>query len=205
MSRPFELEDGVRPLTRSEVEAELLKIDMAPRANIVRRAEQLAGDYHGDGRDLLQEAVTRALTSRSCREGVTGEQFVAGIMRSIASTARRARERRNESAPSMPLETLAEQMGVGAYTVQTAEDIFETERMRGICEEILDQLAGVSPLQAALIDGIGLDLRGQALANHLGISLNDLATIRRALKRNAQRLWAEVEPQIFRPENSRPH
>jgi len=47
MSGPVTLEDGFRPLSRAEIEAELLKIDMAPRAEIVRRADQLAGDYPG--------------------------------------------------------------------------------------------------------------------------------------------------------------
>lgn len=93
MSPPVTFQDGFRPLSRAEIEAELLKIDIAPCAEIVRRVDQLAGDYPGEGRDLLQEAIARALSSITCREGITGEQFVAGIMRSIASTARRAHER----------------------------------------------------------------------------------------------------------------
>ena len=202
MSGPVTPEDGFRPLSRAEIEAELLKIDMAPRAEIIRRADQLAGDYPGEGRDLLQEAVTRALSSRSCREGITGEQFVAGIMRSIASTARRGRERRGENPVSIPIDVLVEQMGVGPYTVQTADEVIETERVRRLCEDILDQLASVSPLQAQLIEGIGLDLRGQALADFLGITRTDLATVRRALKRNAQRVWAETESKILRSRNN---
>lgn len=198
MSGPATLENGFRPLSRVEIEAEILKIDMAPRAEIVRRADQLAGDYPGEGRDLLQEAVTRALSSRSCREGITGEQFVAGIMRSITSTARRGRERRGENPASIPVEVLVEQMGVGPYTVQTADEVIETERVRRLCENVLDQLASVSPLQAELIEGIGLNLRGQNLADYLGITRADLATVRRALKRNAQRVWAEAESQIFK-------
>lgn len=197
MSGPVTLEDGFRPLSRAEIEAELLKIDMAPRAEIVRRADQLAGDYLGEGRDLLQEAVTRALSSRSCREGITGEQFVAGIMRSIASTARRGRERRGENPASIPTDVLVEQMGVGPYTVQTADEVIETERVRQLCADILDRLAQVSPLQAQLIEGIGLDLRGQALAHYLGITCADLATVRRALKRSAQRIWTEFEREIL--------
>ena len=202
MSGPVTLEDGFRPLSRAEIEAELLKIDMAPRAEIVRRAEQLAGDYPGEGRDLLQEAVTRALSSRSCREGITGEQFVAGIMRSIASTARRGRERRGEIPSSIPIDVLIEQMGGGPYTVQTADEVIETERVRRLCADILDRLAKVSPLQAQLIEGIGLDLRGRKLADYLGITRADLATMRRALKRNAQRVWAEAEPQILQSQKS---
>lgn len=201
MSRPFTLKDGYRALSRAEVETELLKINMAPHTDIVRRADQLADDYPGDGHDLLQEAITRALASRSCREGVTGEKFIAGIMRSIASTARRARDRRKENSVSLPVDVLAEKMALGGYTVLPADEVIETERVRRICENVLDTLADMSPQQAALIEGIGLGHRGRALANYLDISLEELATVRRALKRNAQRLWIDVEFQIS---NSRP-
>ncbi|RKE45880.1 MULTISPECIES: hypothetical protein [unclassified Sphingomonas] len=204
MSKPFVPQDGFRPLSRAEVETVIGRLDLKPHATIGRTADHLAGDYAGEGRDLLHDAVTRALTSRSCREGITGEQFLAGIMRSIASTARRSRERRAEDPVSIPVEVLAEQMAIGGYTVQSADDIIETERVRRICADVLDRLAAASATQAKLIDGIGLGLRGQALADHLAISLDDLATVRRALKRHAQRLWLQVEPAISPPENTRP-
>lgn len=193
MSAPFEPKDGFRALSRAEVETVVGQLDLKPRATIVRTANHLAGDYAGEGRDLLHDAITRALTSRSCREGITGEQFIAGIMRSIASTARRSRERRAEDPVSIPVEVLAEQMAVGGYTVPSADYIIETERVRRICADVLDRLASTSATQARLIDGIGLGLRGQKLADHLAISLEDLATVRRALKRHAQRLWLQVE------------
>jgi len=199
MSQSFTPPEDVRELSRSEVEAELLKLDMSPRAAIMRRAEELAGDFRGDGRDLLQNAILGALTSRSCRQGISGEQLISGIMRSIASTARRGRQRRGEDVVSLPVEVLAEQMAIGGYTVLAADEIIEIERVRRQCEDILDTLASASPWQAALIDGIGLGLRGQALAEHLGISPGDLATMRRALKRHAQRLWVQADSSIFRP------
>jgi hypothetical protein len=111
----------------------------------------------------------------------------------IASTARRSRERRAEDPVSIPVEVLAEQMAVGGYTVPSADVIIEIERVRQICADVLDRLAATSATQARLIDGIGLGLRGQELADHLAISLDDLATVRRALKRHAQRLWLQVE------------
>lgn len=197
MSQPVMPPEGVRELSRSEVEAELAKLDMAPRAAILRRADQLAGDYHGEGRDLLQSAIVAALTSRSCREGIAGEQLISGIMRSIASTARRARERRGEDVLSLPVEVLAKQMAVGGYAVVAADEIIEIERVRQLCEQTLDRLASASPEQAALIDGIGLGFRGRALAEYLGVTLTDLATIRRALKRHAQRIWSQSDDGIL--------
>ena len=196
MSKPFKPKDGFRALSRAEVHAELSGMDLGRRSPIVRRAELMAFDYVGEGRDLLHDAIFRALTSRSCRERITAEQFLGGIMRSLASTARRARERRDADPVSLPVELLAERMALGPYTVPSADDILETERVRQICVDILDQLAAASVTQAALIDGIGLGLRGQALADRLCIPLADLATVRRALKRHAQRLWVEVEPTI---------
>ncbi|MFD1787106.1 hypothetical protein ACFSC3_05940 [Sphingomonas floccifaciens] len=193
MSAPVTPPQGVRELRRSEVEAEMLRVDMTPGSAILRRADQLAGDYHGEGRDLLQSAIIGALTSRSCSAGISGEQFLSGIMRSIASTARRARERRGEKAASLPVDVLAEQMGVGGYTVVAADEVIEIERVRRLCESIIETLSSASPKQAELIDGIGLGLRGRALATHLGISLDDLATIRRGLKRQALRLWPNFE------------
>jgi DNA-directed RNA polymerase specialized sigma24 family protein len=204
MSDPFVPKDGFRPLSRGEVEAIIGRLDLKPRATIIRTADHLAGDYAGEGHDLLHEAITRALKSRSCREGITGEQFIAGIMRSIASTARRSRERRAEDPVSIPVEVLAEQMALGGYTVQSADEIIETERVRRICADVLDRLSGASATQANLIDGIGLGLRGQALADHLAISLEDLATVRRALKRHAQRLWLQFEPSISPPDETGP-
>lgn len=120
MSQQFVPKDGFRPLTRAEVEAELQKIDMAPSATIMRRADQLSGDLNIEGRDLLQSAIVGALTSRSCRTGIDGGQFLAGIMRSIASTTRRARERRGEVAAVLPVDVLTEQLAVGRYTAMTA-------------------------------------------------------------------------------------
>ncbi len=202
MSKPFVPAEDARQLTRDEIKAELVRIDMTPGTAITRCAEQFAADYPGEGRDLLQTAIVGALTTRTCREGVSGERFLAGIMRSIASTHRRARERRGENVVSLPVEVLAEQMAMGGYTVMAADDVIEIERVRLVCEHILDQLSAASPRQAALIDGIGLGLRGQALADHLGLSMQDLATVRRTLKRHAQRLWIDVDTQIFRSEAS---
>ena len=171
----------------------MTKIDLSRDGMIGIRAEGLAKDLPGDGRDLLHEAICRALTSRQCRETATVDQFLRGIMRSIASTARRSRERRGEHHVGYPVEDLVERMALGGYVAQSAEDIIETERVRTLCADVLEQLAAASKTQAALIEGIGLDLRGQDLADHLGITLSELGTVRRGLKRNVQRIWPKVE------------
>lgn len=192
MSVPFEPKDGFRELTRDEIHAEVGRVSRDHRDRVARRADGIAFDYPGEGRDLLHDAIFRALTSRSCREHLTAEQFLGGIMRSIASTARRSRERRQEDPVVLPVDEATERMAVGGYVVQTADEIIETERVRQLRIEVLDRLAAASAQQAALLDGIGLDLRGRALADHVGITPDELATLRRALKRQAQRLWPVV-------------
>ena len=130
LSAPFSPDEGFRPLSRTEVEREITKIDLSRNGMLGVRAEGLAKDLPGDGRDLLHEAICRALTSRQCRETATIDQFLRGIMRSIASTARRSRERRGEHHVGYPVEDLVERMALGGYVAQSAEDIIETERVR---------------------------------------------------------------------------
>ena len=180
--------DGFRELPPDGLHAELRQLYRDHRERGEGRAEGIAFDHPGEGRDLLHVSVSRALTSRSYREDLTAEQFLGGIMRSIASTARRSRERRQEDPVVLPVDEATERMGLGGYVVKTADEIIETERVRQLCIDVIDRLAAASEQQAALLDGIGLDLRGQALANHVGITLDELASIRRALKRQVQRL-----------------
>lgn len=185
---PFEPKDGFRELTRDEIHAEVGRVYRDHGDRVDRRADGIAFDYPGEGRDPLHDAIFRALTSRSCREHLTAEQFLGGIMRSIASTARRSRERRQEGPVVQPVDEATDRMAVGGYVVQTADEILEIERPRQLGIDTIDRLAAASAQQAALIDGSGLDLRGQALADHVGITPDELATLRRALKRQAQRI-----------------
>lgn len=44
----------------------------------------------------------------------------------------------------------------------------------------------------AFIEGIGHNLWGQQFAEFVGVTPEELATLRRSLKREAQRIWPEV-------------
>lgn len=200
LSAPFSTADGFRPLTRAEVQQEIKKLDLSEQGRVRRAARTLSSDLPGDGRDLLHDAVCRALASRQCKQDLSVEKFLGGIMRSIASTRRRSRERGREQHIFMPTGDVAERLAVGGYAVASPEQIIEMERVRELCADVLDQLAAASPAQAGLIEGIGLDLRGQDLADHLGIKLHDLATVRRTLKRHVQRLWPIIEASLSQPE-----
>ena len=200
MSAPFSPAEGTRALTVAEVKSELQQLDLTRQGTIGRYAEMLARDRPGDGRDLLHDAVFKALTSRKCKADITVEQFLGGVMRSIASTARRSRDRQAINPVYIPTEVVAEALGIGGYSVRSAEEILEAERVRDLCTDLLEQLSRESPLQAALIDAVGHGLRGDALANAIGVSTTELATARRALKRHVQRLWPTIEQRIEQTE-----
>lgn len=200
MSAPFKPDENARPLTRAELDAALDRIDFTHGRGLQAQAERLAGDIAGDGKDLLHDAIYRTLKSRQCKTGITVERFLWGVMRSLASTKKRSIERGRENHVFMPPEEIAAHLGGGPYAARSAEELIEIERVRDLCAEILERLADKSAAQAALIEGIGLDLRGQELAEHVGVSREELATIRRALKRHAERLWPQFVTDLSRPE-----
>lgn len=197
MSAPFSAEGGFRPLTHAEVQSEIGKLDLTEQSRIRRAADIMSHDLPGDGRDLLHDAVCKALTSRKCKADLSVEQFLGGVMRSLASTKRRSRERGNENHVFMPAEAVAEQMGSSGYLVASADQIIEIERIRTVAADALEQLAAASPTQRALIEAVGLGLRGQEIADRLEVTLEDLATLRRSLKRHVQRLWPMIESKIY--------
>lgn len=162
MSKPIKIDGDFRELAPGEVLAGLSHVDFRDASRLVIRANAMAQDYVGDGRDLLHDAVTRAVTSRTCRKEISLESFLAGVMRSIASTQRRSRDRRAEEA-SVPLDWLSDRLIDGVMADRPAEEDIETERVRALCIEVIDRLSAESAQQARLIDGIGLDLRGRAL------------------------------------------
>lgn len=185
--------EGQRVLTADEVRAELQRMKLTKNCQPERIAQLFASGLALEGRDLLHDAVCRALTSRECRDGVTVPQFLNGIMRSIASTAKRAIERREAEHLFMPPEEIAERLGMGGYHVVSAEQELEDERIREALAERIAQLAAKSERHARLIDGIGFNLRGRQLAEFVGVTPEELPTLRRSLKREAQKIWPEVE------------
>lgn len=188
--------EGQRVLTADEVRAELQKMKLAKNCQPERIARLFASGLALEGRDLLHDAVCRALTSRECRDGVTVPKFLNGIMRSIASTAKRAIERREGVHIFMPPEEIAERLGMGGYHVISAEQELEEERIREALAERIAQLAAKSESHARLIDGIGFNLRGRPLADFVGVTSEELATLRRSLKREAQKIWPQVASRI---------
>lgn len=184
--------ESSRPLSRQEIR-QLLESANFSYAELSRLARSFPAYVHGEPHDLLHDALGAALGPRTCPSDVTIEKTIIGIMRSKWSTAARARERRKVQIDYMPLEEIA--LAGNRYTVASADEIQEIERVRMLCADVLERLS-VEPGFEALIEAIDADLRGQKLADHLGLSRRDLASLRRALKRKIQKLWPSVEKML---------
>lgn len=196
MSAPVEEPLSGRVLTQDDVRTELSALDLSPSGSVGNLSAMYARRINGEGGDLLHDAVHKALSSRRCPEEVPVEQFLAGIMRSATSTIRRSRERRRDQYDYLPLDYATERLALGGCTTKSADELIEIERVQTLCAEVIDKLADGSAEQALLIDGIALELRGRELADHLGVSLRDLATLRKALKRRIIRIWPDVKKEI---------
>lgn len=181
-----------QPLTRQEIR-QLLASAKFSYADLIRVARSFPGYVHGEANDLLHDALGAALGTRACPSGVTIEKTLIEIMRSKWSTAARGRARRKVQVDYMPLEEIA--LAGNRYTVASADEIQEIERIRMLCADVLERLS-LEPGFEALIEAIDADLRGQKLADHLGLSRRELASLRRALKRKIHKLWPDVEQML---------
>lgn len=178
-----------RPLTRQEVRHLLASADFS-YTELGRLARSFPGYVYGEADDLLHDALDAALVSRACPSDVTIEKTLTEIMRSKWSTAARGRARRKVQVDYMPLEEIA--LAGNRYSVASAEEIHEIERVRMLCADVLERLSGEGGFEA-LIEAIDADLRGQKLADHLGLSRRELASLRRALKRKISKFWPSFE------------
>lgn len=196
MSAPLDKPPAGRALTRDEVRAELGRLDLSATGEVGNLSALYARRINGEGGDLLHDAVRKALSSRRCPADVPVDQFLAGIMRSATSTTLRSRERRRDQHDYLPLDDAVERLAVGGYVTKSAHELIEIDRVQKLCEEVIDRLPDGSAEKATLIDGIGFEFRGRQLADHLGVSLPELATLRKALKRRILRIWPDVKNEI---------
>lgn len=196
MSAPEPLPSIARSLSRDEVRAELARIKPSannPLGQAVAGHAKISGE---DPRELLNEAVLRALTTRTVPADVPFEAVLAEIARSIASGISKGRARARKRAPETTLEELVAAIPAGGYIVSTPDEIIERERVRQICADAIERLARDDATREALIDAIGQGMRGNDLVKALKISKRDLASMRKALKREVQRIWPTVAEQI---------
>lgn len=162
-------------------------IDMGPGSRLRRYANYRGWMAGIDADDLLQEALLRALSSRSCPMSITIEMFLKGIMRSMASAAIDRREREIDV-----------QISELAFLEDAAADLSQPDKIleRGerqlACAAVLANICQGSPHAVAVLDGIDHGLRGRDLADHARIGIAELATVRRLIQRRAEVCWKEL-------------
>lgn len=177
-----------RRLSRAQVRTVLATIDMGPGSDLRRYANYRGWMAGIDADDLLQEALLRALSSRSCSRSITIEVFLKGIMRSIASATIERREREIDIEISN-----ADAVTSSSSGIAQPDDILEWEERKLACSAALVNVCRGSPHAESVLDGIDQGLRGRDLAYHARIGVAELATVRRFLKRRAVAIWNELD------------
>lgn len=196
MSAPDKLAKPERVLTTDQVRAELARIRPGAPGALKEAIDGHAARSREDPRELLNEAIQRALTTRAIPADVPFDKVLAEIARSIASSINVGRHRTRRHVVDLPIEEIVDLLPAGGYVVTAPDDIIERERVRQVCADAIDRLARDDVTRRALIDAIGMGMRGEDLAASLGVSKRDLASMRKALKREIQRVWPAVQEQI---------
>ncbi|MCE7796519.1 hypothetical protein LWE61_08080 [Sphingobium sufflavum] len=180
----------VAVLSRQDVQKRMQDVNFKVGAPVSQAADHFAKMSQSDRGDLLNEAVKRALTSRNCPANVDIEQFLNGILRSLASGINRARAVAQDDGTfiHMPIPELLAAVGLTSMTSPPADEVLEIERQRAVFAGLIEELAGHSEQMAALIDAIDQGMRGKDIEATLPISTHELAALRKSLKRQAARL-----------------
>lgn len=171
-------------LTKAQVRAGIAAIEIGANSKLKRVARYRAFNAGIDPDDILQEAILRALTSRSCPVGLKIEHFLMAVMRSIASAVIAKRERDEPL-----LREACDQFAPPPAPDEAYEIAVRAEAYR----KALEDVAGSSPNTEGVIDGIGHGLCGKALADLAGMDQAELATTRRLIKRRAAKVWDELK------------
>lgn len=152
-----------------------------------------AARYYGwlaqtDADDLLQDALLRAVTTRSCPAHVQVDRYVRGIIRSIASAIIVKRERNRDLAE---LARAAEEERLANSVLSPDEELDRRERAE-VYQDALARICEGNLLAEMVLDGIGQGLRGKALEEFAEADTLELANVRRLIKRRAATVWDDL-------------
>ena len=172
-------------LTPARVRRALETIDIQAGSRLARCASYRAFTAHIDADDLLQEAILRTMTSRTCPAHIAIEHFLMGVMRSIASKVIEKRERAGDA--QLECGRACSNTPVAPY-----ESLVLAERA-DMCRRSVEKVVAGSPTAEIVVDGIGQGLCGKALADFAGIDQIELASTRRMNKRRVAIVWGELE------------
>lgn len=170
-------------LTKPQVRAAIAAIDFRSNSKLMRMARFRAFTAGIDAEDILQEAILRALTSRSCPAGLKIEYFLMAVMRSIAS-AIIARRKRDEARYCSELDLVVSQLA--------PDDACEIAERAAAWRQAFDDVVAGSPEIERVVDGIDQGLCGRALAEFANTDRARLASVRKAIKRNVNSVCVEL-------------
>lgn len=136
-----------------------------------------------DAEDILQEAILRTLTSRSCPAGLKMEYFLMAVMRSIAS-AIIAKRKRDEARYCSELNLVVSPLA--------PDEACEFAERSNAWRQAFDDIVAGSPEIERVVDGIDQCLCGRALAKFANIDQTRLASVRKAIKRRVNGVCVEL-------------
>lgn len=162
-----------RPLT--EVRLEIARLSPADRARLVKAAHSLAHGLPEEPEDLVQEALVRTISGRrKCPVRMAIPAFLFGVMRSLASAARK----RGEALRFVPLDE--------GVVLPSARSPGAGERLRAMRRRLLALFDAGSP-ERRLVELMLEGRRGLQLREPMGYTPTQLATARRRIRRRLER------------------
>ena len=181
--------DDIRVRLESMLETDMLRLEA-----IVRHFAPRSG-MSAD--DLRQETIVRALGDRTCAADTPFLGFLAGVVRSIASEAPRAR-RAAQAGSGLQLSYIADYGGTdGAEHSDEAPSPEDAALARVFYARELERIALAleddETLQL-LAEGLGEGLRGKDLEDLLGTDTPGLAAAKRRLTRRLLANFADGAP-----------
>ena len=180
-----------------DIRAALAAMSDADLHRVERAARHFAPRSGMSAEDLRQEAYARALGTRSCRAGTPMVDFLAGIIRSVASEGPRSRRRaREEGGFELVYEAEIGEAGMpeAASPATSPEDEALSRVMHAReLERALGAIEGDEQLQL-LAEGLFEGLMGKDLEALLGTDTKGLAAARKKLGRRLLARFPEGMP-----------
>jgi DNA-directed RNA polymerase specialized sigma24 family protein len=181
---------GESLLTQVEVKRSISALAAADWLRLHKIARALCRDASFGAEDLLQEAFWRALDgTRQCARSVNILDFLAGVMRSIASDWRKARKRRPEMSLVTHTGALQEVVVQVRDTRPVADEwLASSQEVARIRMAILDLFADDGVAQR-LVEGLMDGVTGEELRSLAELSQTQFASKRRLIRRRIDKAF----------------
>lgn len=179
------LEDVSLHCSQGEIAERIEALSIADQARLLKAARYYAPRASMLSNDLLQEAMVRAIDgTRLCPADVSVVKFLANTMRSIAR-GELDKEERREADGGLEIQIVDDSLfsDMHADPAPSQEDaLIEIEGDEAFHNWLTDQFADDDEAMIVLL-GMFENLKGQKLCEETGFNPDELATIRRRIKR----------------------